>query len=584
MLKINYLNFFNVGISIVSVFTLIDIVNTGKDISNYYLLVPLVVIGVYSIYKYQKITNYPQPKSNIYIYILALTLAGITSLRPIVEFNSNSILVKVSLVIVIVWGLTLLFNFIFKCIIKIHFKLQKYFVNENSSVSFWNASLPILIGWLIYFLIFFPGNMVGDGNYQLLQWYSLVPMTNHHPFLSTLFEAGLFSLGRDLGGDNVGLLVFSSVQMIICGVIYSYSIYLISRLGVPKKISIIFSIFVGVMPYWALLSDTLHKDGMFIAVFALYMSELIYITYQVLSRNNDKLTIHFILFTISNLLVSFWRNDGIFLVIIPLISLIFIQKFKYWVKFLIVLVTVGTVYITFNKVLLPSIGVKPTERQESLSLPLQQTARYMVSYPDEVTKYEKKIINQTFNNAESIPKLYDPVLSDPVKNQLKSDVNLRDYFKIWAQMGLKHPLNYMYTTFIGTDKYYNPWYETESFVYYGRIYDLFKPDFIKPSHVNPARVTETTMNVLHEVVSFPLINMLINTALLIWISIILGTYLYLKFGFSYVIPFIPIIVNLLVCIASPVNGLNRYSGGIIIPVYLLMVYFISITKFKNVNR
>lgn len=61
------------------------------------------------------------------------------------------------------------------------------------------------MGWLLYLFPFLPGNVAGDGNFQLLQFYGAIPMNNHQPILSTIFEGEVFNLGRYLGGDNFGV-------------------------------------------------------------------------------------------------------------------------------------------------------------------------------------------------------------------------------------------------------------------------------------------------------------------------------------------------------------------------------------------
>ena len=102
-------------------------------------------------------------------------------------------------------------------------------------------------------------------------------MNNHQPILSTIFEGEVFNLGRCLGGDNFGLFLYVCIQMLICALIYSWCISRVSKLGVNRVIAVACSLFVGLAPYWSFASTTLHKDGMFLALFALYVTVLLLI-------------------------------------------------------------------------------------------------------------------------------------------------------------------------------------------------------------------------------------------------------------------------------------------------------------------
>ena len=82
-----------------------------------------------------------------------------------------------------------------------------------------------------------------------------------------------------------------------------------------------------------------------------------------------------------------------------------------------------------------------------LSVPFQQTARYLREYPDDVTASEKKAINRILDY-DVLAEKYNPELSDPVKitfrfrdddNDPKLDGYMNDYFKAWFAMFRRHP-------------------------------------------------------------------------------------------------------------------------------------------------
>ncbi|RHO93370.1 hypothetical protein DW023_00005 [Clostridium sp. AF37-7] len=83
-----------------------------------------------------------------------------------------------------------------------------------------------------------------------------------------------------------------------------------------------------------------------------------------------------------------------------------------------------------------------------LSVPFQQTARYIKEYSDEVTEKEKEVIDRVLNY-DTLSERYEADRSDKVKdgwNKYTSKVELKEYFSVWYQMLKKHPLVYAEAT------------------------------------------------------------------------------------------------------------------------------------------
>ena len=75
----------------------------------------------------------------------------------------------------------------------------------------------------------------------------------------------------------------------------------------------------------------------------------------------------------------------------------------------------------------------------AFSMPLQQTANYIVHYGDEVTIDEKEAISKIMNY-DAVPELYNRELSDPIWTSLEAKKeDLKEYLKIWLQQFFKHP-------------------------------------------------------------------------------------------------------------------------------------------------
>ena len=573
MTRSNFLKFLIVmtGISLLFDFQKINL-------NSIYLLVYIpIIIVVYSLLK--------APLKKVFLnriisYILSIILSLITVGNVCENSGIQFEIINICKLIISIVGLTIFLEKVFQLLVQ--FSVEKNIItDEKASGISWKTSFCIIVvGWIIYLLPFLPGNIAGDGNFQLIEYFGHTAMTNHHPFLSTMLEGGMLDLGKHILNDNFGLFLYVIVQLLVCCLIYSYCIFKISTLGINKKIGIYFSLFVGFAPYWSFVSETLHKDGLFIAFFALFITSLVIITVNLFikQRLGKK---QLILLTVSALFVCFWRNDGIYIVIPSIICLIFVNKRKYWKPFTCSLLILLFVYIGFNKVLLPALNVAPTEKRETLSLPVQQTARYLKEYPKDVTRHEKKVLADTFNNSTKLGAKYDPNIADPVKFYVKDRFNLKAYLEVWLQMGIHHPLVYIAATFEGTNAYYNPWLPAQNFTWCGVMSDWLKPKFLDLHYLTPKSLRSSFITLTNWVVSLPFINLFINTSLAIWLSILIAAFMWQKFGFKYLIPIIPIFMNLLICIASPVNGLIRYSGCVVFAIYMLLTYYFYVLKIKS---
>ena len=199
------------------------------------------------------------------------------------------------------------------------------------------------------------------------------------------------------------------------------------------------------------------KDGLYTAVITLYFAVYIDICHSFSKRK----AVYLFLLGIS---VCLTRNNGIHLVLPSLILLFFFlvkgaRKYAF-----IVAVCVFACYLGVEKGAAPALGVAPGSRCEMLSVPFQQTARYLREYPDDVTASEKKAINRILDY-DVLAEKYNPELSDPVKitfrfrdndDDPKLDGYMKDYFKAWFAMFRRHPGVYIQATLNNIYSYNDP--------------------------------------------------------------------------------------------------------------------------------
>ena len=91
-----------------------------------------------------------------------------------------------------------------------------------------------------------------------------------------------------------------------------------------------------------------------------------------------------------------------------------------------------------------------------LSIPFQQTARYLRDFPADVTPEEKAAIEAVLDY-DTIGSVYRGNISDPVKATYHDDASIGDlanYFKAWACMFFRHPDAYIQATLNNYYEYY----------------------------------------------------------------------------------------------------------------------------------
>lgn len=165
--------------------------------------------------------------------------------------------------------------------------------------------------------------------------------------------------------------------------------------------------------------------------------------HSVLSGNTTKQTKAHLFFFGTG--VFFFRNEGGFVLLFSFIVIAVFCGKALRKNALKAFITLILFMALINKVIYPFTGVSPGSRREMLSVPFQQTARYLRDYPEDVSEQEKKAISKVLKYKKLAEK-YDPDRSDPVKGTFNEDASSEDlklYFQTWLSMLKKHPSVYI---------------------------------------------------------------------------------------------------------------------------------------------
>lgn len=452
---------------------------------------------------------------------------------------------------------------------------------------FWFSFCFLLLCWLIYIIAFYPIILSPDPSFQIKQFFNIptkyadyailldkhVFLTNHHPVVHTLLLGGCLSLGRILLNDNFGLFLYSFIQFIFLASTLSYLIKYLKENKINNKIIFIVLCVYAFVPMFPLYSMSGVKDTIytcFIIWYVIFIDKII--------RNKNNTSKNFILLFIICIGVSLFRNNGIYVLFLSLPFLIWLCK-KHRIQLIAVFIGILGFYGVFSKIILPTFKITDGSIRETLSIPFQQTARYVKYYSSDLTKEEIKTIDKILGY-DTLAKRYKPNISDPVKNEFNkytTKEELKEYFKVWLKCFFRHPLVYIEATLSNIYGYFSP-QDTNWYIYYKYDTRITENNLVN-YHYNSLNNVRMILSGFGQAYPYiPGIGLISNIGFNTWLLLGLTFYSAIKKRKDLFVLLTPLLISLLVCVASPVNTYFRYTMPYIFSMPFLVPIVISRLK------
>lgn len=422
--------------------------------------------------------------------------------------------------------------------------------------------LIIYLCWIPYLIIFFPGSVPADGYRQLDMFFGGEKFTTRHAWVLTMFVGMLMKIGRNIS-DNMGVFLVILVTSVIEALCYAFACKRVREWRAPKAFCTGCILFFGIVPGFGAYAQTLIKDSSFSGVFVLFMTLYVDCVIPAVrkERSRGQITKRLFALAIAGLLVCVCRNNGIYLVFPAMLLLVFLMSKKETILVLVLSLAVFGGYRISEKVIAPRLGIETVSTRVYFSVPFQQTARYLTTYPEDVTAEERDAIDEVLHY-EKLAKRYKPEVSDPVKatyrNKSVTKEKLKNYFQSWFSMFRKHPGVYMEATLHNTYGYYYPFYTCKaqsSYKIYMKDNDHYQFDY---HYVMPLKLRRDMIRYIYLWDRIPGLALLGNAGAYTWLLIILAGYLIHRKRWKGILAMAAPFLNVAVCIASPVNGLFRY--------------------------
>ena len=506
------------------------------------------------------------------------------------EFITNHLIIHTVTFLILIFIFYKVISFLFKKLDNIKWKESQEF---NKIIKIFNKHpflfcfIIILICWLPYIISFYPAILSPDPSYQIMQFFHIdnkystysilldpsVIITNHHPVIHTLLLGSMVKIGTLLGSVNIGLFLYSIIQILILSSTLSYTIVFLKNIKIPTKYLLLCLIIYALTPVFPFYSMSAVKDVIFGSLIILYIISI----YQFM--NKKEITFKDMLKELLlMILIILFRNNGFHVILLSFPFLLFYKNKK---QILMIFLLMLTFNITYNKVILPYFKITPSSIREVLSIPFQQTARYVNEYDSELSEKDKKIIDQVLEY-DTLATRYNPELADPVKNKFnryyKSE-DLKEYFKVWKKGLFKHPITYIEATIHNTYGYFYP-FKTNWYFYHKYDTRIVKKGF--DYHYNFLSSERNFLTIIATIFPYiPVIGFLVNIGFNSWILLFMACYLIYQKQYKSLVVLLPSFVLLLVCVASPANTYFRYALPNIFAMPLLFGIFLKDCETKK---
>ena len=459
--------------------------------------------------------------------------------------------------------------------------------------SFLCPFLILLLSCILPLALAYPGGMCADSWCQAGMYFQVVrpdwglyEFTSHHPPAHTVYFSSIIALGKKLGSANLGLFAVMLLQAGMHSAVFAYALHTMRQLGAPRYLRVLGLLAAMFSPFYVTAYPTVVKDNVYSWAILLFVIEVIYMLH--LGRDYWRSGRHMALLALGILGSMLMRNNGkyvIYPMVLLLLILFFIQYKKTGVlrrAALCLLLPVLAANL-IQSGLMRHYDIEKGSIREALSMPIQQTARYVLERGDEVTAEEKAAIAAVLDY-DNMARDYYPMESDPVKDAFNPSATTADvlnYLKTWFRMGLKHPMVYVKATVNQSYPLVYPFAECNQMAN-GTLsrYHLFAAETIGIHDVEVAPRLNNIRNEFNaDLFYLPFTGLVCSIPVHVLVLMLLCCYALSRRRWCSLIPALPLLLSVgIVLLAPGISGTPRYAYPIVYSLPVVMAYYCSLVK------
>lgn len=394
---------------------------------------------------------------------------------------------RLCVLLISIIGTSLIFYLIIKALtIFIEVSARKIDDSKKGSVNFSYLKyfLIILVCWIPYIIILYPGTKNFDTTNQLFEffnhgnwvrddypigWYLLgkdpFTISNQHNFFVTLLYGTNFKIGLNIfHSAGIGLFISACLQVLLMVAVLTYALLTFSRMKMPQKVVNYFAAFFALFPMLPIICIYLTKNILYTSA---VLWSILLVVNSLYNSGYFKKWQWWILFILSLIFQLMTEKYSIYIVVfIAILVLILWIKTKMGIKLSLTMIGTVLLFSICQNSLFGVLNVPNSDPIEGQAVMIQSTALYVKEFPKDLTKQDRKVLNRVFV-LKNLSRLYTPGLSDPVKSSGSKKIGLKennsfdqhirrnwvegyryrtvtkqdlnDYKKTWLRLAMKHP-------------------------------------------------------------------------------------------------------------------------------------------------
>lgn len=288
--------------------------------------------------------------------------------------------------------------------------------------------------WLPVWIIYFPGIVPDDATISIAMFLGDMPWDNHYPVFYSLIIGVCLKIGDLFLDYNAGVALYSFLQLGTMALILGRTLEWLRSKGIHKVLVYFGLAFFGAVPFFGNYAIVMWKDPWFCGIMLL-LGMFLY-DHVAEDRNSFLKKRNLGIYSGMSILMSLLRNNGVYIVILISLCLLFLYRKEIKKVAAVTIATVAAVYIVTGPVYMAVFSAENLF-VESVGIPLQQMVRVVVE-KGEIGEEEEEFLNGLMP-MDKYQEYYNPFLVDPVKwaPEFHTDylnAHKGEFFKTWFSL------------------------------------------------------------------------------------------------------------------------------------------------------
>ena len=297
----------------------------------------------------------------------------------------------------------------------------------------------------------YPGVMTPDSLSQLRQAIGTEEYVNHHPWIHTALIRLFYNIGYFFTKDMYsGIFSYTLFQILMVSLSIGYVIECMYESGVKKSTRICLLLTFILLPYNLMYAVTIWKDVLFsmsVLVFTVTVMRICIRARKEHDKDDKKDSLRdAVMFVICGFFMCVLRHNGYYAFIATVVIWLFLMR-KELKRYIIMSLLVIVAASLCRGPLMRACHVQKDDYVFNLCIPLQQIGRVIVDneqMSDEQIKWLESVNSFEYIRAGYSTQGADTMTAWVVDGDKQFfDSHKSEFFGLWAQIGIEHPVTYI---------------------------------------------------------------------------------------------------------------------------------------------